>query len=223
MSKPNSYSVDADLAIELTEATKRSEQPLTKDEVREIISEILNSLGGDIRQEEIQLFGELEALADYIETARREISSINPDEIRDQHIPSATDELDAIVGATEEATGVILDACEVIEEVAATLESKEADKLTEVVTSVYEACNFQDITGQRISKVVNALKQIETKVDHLLAAFGDDIAKYRSENAPEEAQKDADVVTDEDLLNGPQMPDKAIDQDEIDRLLASFD
>lgn len=225
MSKPNSYEIDEGLAHELEEARKRSESPLTKEEVKEIISEVLGSLGSNFSGDEIQLQSELEALAKYIETARSEISSINPDEIREQHIPSATDELDAIVGATEEATGAILDACEVIEDVAPHLAPEHADKLTEAVTSVYEACNFQDITGQRITKVVEALKQIEDKVDDLLAAFGDDVARERRKSveasAPEEGAEK--VVTDEDLLNGPQLPDKAIDQDEIDRLLASFD
>ncbi len=47
------------------------------------------------------------------------------------------------------------------------------------MTQVYEACNFQDITGQRITKVVNTLKHIEEKVEALVSAFGDEISKYK--------------------------------------------
>jgi chemotaxis protein CheZ len=99
-----------------------------------------------------------------------------------------------------------------------------AEKITEAVTQVYEACNFQDITGQRITKVVRALKHIEQKVEALVAAFGDEIQKYRSLH-PERRQADGteDKMSDAALLNGPQMPDDAAKQAEIDALLASFD
>ena len=36
-----------------------------------------------------------------------------------------------------------------------------------VVTRIYEACSFQDITGQRIGKVVTALKAIEGRVQQV--------------------------------------------------------
>src|SRR6202012_3244408 len=94
-------------------------------------------------------------------------------------LPTATDELDAIVGATEEATNGILQAVEVIEGLTAEMDPAVAEKITDAVTQVYESCNFQDITGQRITKVVKALMHIETKVDALVAAFGDEIQKYR--------------------------------------------
>ena len=94
-----------------------------------------------------------------------------------------------------------------------------AEQVTNAVTQVYESCNFQDITGQRITKVVKALKHIEDRVDALVAAFGDEIHKYREQHPTAEPQKSAD----EKLLNGPQMPDEASKQAEIDALLASFD
>jgi chemotaxis protein CheZ len=88
-------------------------------------------------------------------------------------------------------------------------------------TEIYEACGFQDITGQRITKVVKALKDIEEKIDALVEAFGSEIAKYKK-SAPEE-EPEPEAVTDEDLLNGPQLKEKAQTQEEIDVLLASFD
>jgi chemotaxis protein CheZ len=76
------------------------------------------------------------------------------------------------------------------------------------------------VTGQRITKVVKALKHIEDRVDGLVAAFGDEIAKYREAHPKQEGPKE---ITDKDLLNGPQLPDNAGKQDDIDALLASFD
>jgi len=157
--------------------------------------------------------------------AKSEIAALRPDEIMSEHLPSATDELDAIVGSTEEATNGILQAMESLESLVGEMSPEIGEKVTEAVTLVYESCNFQDITGQRITKVVRALKHIESKVDALVGAFGEDIAKYKSAHPQqaETAKKEPDPMSDTALLNGPQLPDNASKQDDIDALLASFD
>jgi chemotaxis protein CheZ len=68
---------------------------------------------------------------------------------------------------------------------------------------------------------VKTLKHIEDRVEALVAAFGDEIQKYRETHPREEQQQQK--TTDEKLLNGPQLPDDAGKQDDIDALLASFD
>jgi len=90
-----------------------------------------------------------------------------------------------------------------------------AERLTEVTTAIYESCNFQDLTGQRITKVVRVLKVIEERLTTLVKIFGEEMGE---ETVKEEKQ----VLSDEDLLNGPQLPENATDQAEIDRLLAEF-
>ena len=165
-----------------------------------------------------KIFQELEALVRYIHSAKQEIAALCPEEIREKHIREATDELDAIVGHTEEATGAILDAAEKIEKIASTLDIDPAMQLAEEVTRIYEACNFQDITGQRISKVVGALKNIEARLEALapslsgIAAAGPGISA-----GPVDAHPDAH------LLHGPQLAANAKNQEEIDALLKSFD
>jgi chemotaxis protein CheZ len=205
-------------------ALKGRMQTVSRDEIAEVVSSLLATMEGDLSDDNLKLYAELESLAKYITTAKSEIAALRPDEITAQHLPKATDELDAIVGATEVATNSILGAMESLENLAGELPPEFGEKVSDAVTQVYEACNFQDITGQRITKVVRALKHIEEKVDALVAAFGDEIAKYKkahpeTEEAPAEAQKPSDA----DLLNGPQLPDEASKQAEIDALLASFD
>ncbi len=157
-----------------------------------------------------RLFDELEALARFIENAKRDIAALHPEEIRQKHLPTATDELDAIVAATAEATGGILDAAEKLSAVAEAVGGGNGDQITEQVTRIYEACSFQDITGQRITKVVKALKHIEAKVGDLVEAFG---------GAPVSSQApDAAVTGEAALLNGPQLPKDAASQSEIDAL-----
>ena len=52
------------------------------------------------------------------------------------------------------------------------LTGEPATKLQDATTRIYEACSFQDITGQRITKVVTTLKTIEAKVAQIVATFG---------------------------------------------------
>ena len=192
-----------------------------REEITEVVSALLATMEGDLSGANIKMYSELEALSQYIMSAKTEIAALRPDEIKDEHLPNATDELDAIVGATEVATNGILQAMESLESLTGEMTPEIAEKVTEAVTLVYESCNFQDITGQRITKVVKALKHIEQKVDDLVAAFGDEISKFK-DIAPK--KKTADARTgDAALLNGPQMPDEASKQAEIDALLASFD
>ncbi len=157
------------------------------------------------------LFDELTRLARFIEAAKRDIAALHPDEIRQKHLPTAADELDAIVAATADATGSILDAAE---KLAALDTSAPAagDQITEQVTRIFEACTFQDITGQRITKVVKTLKQIELKVTELVQAFGDAPRAAGPRRGP--AAKTGDAA----LLNGPQLPADAASQSDIDAL-----
>lgn len=203
---------------EVAQAAAESARPLAREDVASIIGEIVGSLTGELSGAHLKLYDELEALAHYIEAAKREIASIRPDDIADTFIPSATDELGAIVDATADATGTILDCCEKIEQIAGTVSKEASGDLTDCVTQMYEACNFQDITGQRITKVVTALKHIDGKIQALLTAFGRPPSATTAA-APKGDERSGDAA----LLNGPQMPGMAIDQAEIDRLLASFD
>jgi chemotaxis protein CheZ len=223
-------SADKPFRQRLDQARVEALTPLSLDEVSGIVHQILASMGGDVSAGDIKLYKELEGLARYIHHAKAEIAAIRPDEIRESHIPAATDELDAVVGATEAATNTIMDACDAIGALAATLAPEQGAVLIDAVTRVFEACNFQDVTGQRITKVVRTLKTIEAKVDALIVAFGEQVAGADAVMARAGATGAAAATPtttafdpDATLLHGPALPGAAIDQDEIDRLLASFD
>lgn len=170
---------------------------------------------------EAELFAELESLASYIQSVKSEIAYIRPDEVKENYLPAAADELDAVVDATAEATNAIMDAAEIIEQVAEKADADVSGKLRNATTRIYESCGFQDITGQRINKVVRALKDIEEKVDRLLAAFGGGSAPPASGKKPK--KKKNGPLEDENLLEGPQLKNKGSSQEEVDALLASFD
>ncbi len=221
-------SVTSDVKRHLAALTQRSQAgEIDKDAVTAIVEQVMTSLSGDVSLVDVKLYRELESLARFIQKARDEIAAIHPGEISNTDIPLATDELDAVVGATEDATGRILDTAEQMEKLAQELTPEQADRVTEMVTTIYEACNFQDITGQRITKVVKTLKQIETRVGAMLDVFGNEIAAHHKP-APVAASLAAAGAepgkpkSDEDLLHGPQLPEDAKKQAEIDAILASF-
>ncbi len=148
-------------------------------------------------------------------------AALQPDDINDSHIPSATDELDAIVAHTAVATDIILECCEKLDELGPTLTGAAGQTVQDVTTRIYEACSFQDITGQRITKVVATLKAIETKVAHIIGVFSRDQKGGLPVLAVEPMGPAAHAPAS--LMNGPQLPAAAMGQSDIDALLASFD
>lgn len=207
-----SSTIDRDLALHLEALRKQQGDTVKVEEVGDVVRSLLTSLSGDVSAGDLKLYGEVQALAAYIHNAKVEIAALRPQDIQHEYIASATDELDAIVGATENATNSILDAAEKLESLTGEMTPEVGQKLAEQTTLIYEACNFQDITGQRITKVVRALKHIEERIDALVVAFGPEVASARSAEAAEKP------LTDEDLLNGPQLPEQAHDQASIDAL-----
>jgi chemotaxis protein CheZ len=198
--------------------------------IADAAGDILAAARGELNSDDLKLFNDLHELASYIHEARAEIASLRPDEVGSTLIPSATDELDAIVEATASATNSIMDATEEIEEIADKLDTEHQNAIMDVTTKVYEACTFQDITGQRITKVVTALKKIEEKVEGLVTAFSDEIEAAKREQEAKEAEEAAkgpvkkELNEKEDLLEGPQLAGgDGKNQDDVDALLASFD
>jgi len=190
--------------------------------IAEVVRSVLTTMHGDLSLHEAGLLSEVEELGRTIAAAKIEIAALKVDDINVSHIPSATDELDAIVTHTAAATDSILEVCETLDNVSDALGKDQssslcgdaATKLQEATTRIYEACSFQDITGQRITKVVSTLKTIEAKVGSIIAAFGNRRDGVVPEPPPDEAPT---------LLNGPQLAANAMDQSDIDKLLASFD
>ncbi|OAN53845.1 chemotaxis protein CheZ [Paramagnetospirillum marisnigri] len=209
--------VDRDLELRLDAIRQEHGETIAVDKIGEVVRAMLETMAGDISAGDLRLYQELESLATYIHAAKEEIAALRPGEIRDEFIASATDELDAIVGATEAATNEIMDAAESLGSLTPLIDQQVADRLDEITTRIFEACTFQDITGQRITKVVRALKEIETRVESLVRMFGGDIDGGKAKSGGEQP------LTDEDLLNGPQLPGNGTNQADIDALLASFD
>ncbi len=195
----------------------RARRPATEPEIfTEVVRAVLTAMSENLTVHDTALLLEVEELGRTIANAKIEIAALKVDDINGCHIPFATDELDAIVAHTASATDAILESCETLDIVAGTVSGEAADKLQEATTRIYEACSFQDITGQRITKVVGTLKTIEDKVARIIATFGPKTAGLPTPPPVE-------LTREEELLNGPQLPQQAMGQSDIDKLMASFD
>ena len=86
--------------------------------VAEVVRAVLATMSGDLSAQETSLLAEVEALGRTIASAKAEIAALRVDDITDNHIPFATDELDAIVEHTATATNAILNSCETLDDVA---------------------------------------------------------------------------------------------------------
>ncbi|RVU34055.1 hypothetical protein EOI86_23345 [Hwanghaeella grinnelliae] len=171
---------------------------------------------------------EIAQMVRVIAKTKQEISQIkHPFGNEGDKIERAHSELDAIVMATEQATQTILEATEKLEAGFSSLavlaeEDQEmlemVDNLNDQVTQILEACNFQDITGQRITKVVKTVRFIEDRILAMIAIWGAQAFEDLPVPADGVSSEDGAADGDDNLLQGPQLGNEGISQDEIDAL-----
>ena len=159
---------------------------------------------------------ELREVADYIATMKAEIAGLQLNELRHTRIPAAGQELDAIVRATEEASHTIMECAEAVLAADARDPAFKA-MLDQKMLIVFEACSFQDITGQRVAKVVETLQHIEARV----ARFSDALRAHDAGGFVSEEERASAERKQRLLLSGPQL-DGEDRQSEVDRLLAKL-
>jgi chemotaxis protein CheZ len=166
---------------------------------------------------------ELDLIYDAISRTKREIAVLHGNSFNGEEMAKVNGELGAVVGGTEEATQQILEAAEAIDQSATALAKVNSpdqqkllsEEIQERVVSIFEACNFQDLTGQRIKKVMTTMKFIENHITVMMDIWGgvDAIKKH--------APAIVDLREGDDrLLNGPKVEGDVghASQDDIDAL-----
>ena len=162
---------------------------------------------------------ELQEMSVCIQQTRSEIAALRPDNTGNNKIMAATDELHAIVTATERATSDILNHAESIHALVTRLPRTEETKLIceqleTQATEILTACSFQDITGQRTTKVVNTLRYLEQRVNSMIEIWGVEELRALTNRDLGDTRPDAH------LLNGPSL--QGVSQDDVDSLLADL-
>lgn len=182
------------------------------DDAHNYLERIIAQLHALDRREKGPLIAVLEHLSRYVQSTKKDIADLRSAEGGKDSFSTAADELEEIVAESAKATNDIMNSAETVEQMCGSMDKASADKLTDAVTKIYEACAFQDITGQRIAKVITTLQSIETKVVALARACGGEI---ETNEASAKSDKEAG------LLNGPQLAVNAASQEDIDRLFES--
>ncbi|MGH6702506.1 MAG: protein phosphatase CheZ [Bradyrhizobium sp.] len=166
---------------------------------------------------------ELDLIYDAISRTKREIAVLHGKSFNGEEMARVNGELGAVVGGTEEATQQILEAAESIDQAASALMKVNSpdqrkllsEEIQERVVSIFEACNFQDLTGQRIKKVMTTMKFIENHITIMMEIWGG-IDAIKSHAPPIVDIREGD----ERLLNGPKLAGETghASQDDIDAL-----
>ncbi len=167
---------------------------------------MLGSYRAQIEQCE-KLKVELDLIHDAINRTKQEIAVLHGKSFSGDEMAKVTGELGAVVGGTEEATQQILEAAEAIDQAAGALgkpmspdqQARLSEEIQDRVVGIFEACNFQDLTGQRISKVMTTMKFIEHHINVMMDIWGGVDAIKQHAPAIIDTR-----VGDARLLNGPE-------------------
>ena len=171
---------------------------------------------------------ELDLIHEAIRRTKQDIGALEGSSFIGPQMARVGRELDAVIAGTEQATQHILKSAEDIDQIANTLASMVkgsyelglVQDLRDHVVKIFEASNFQDLTGQRIGKVIATLKFIEDHINRMLGIWR---AIEASAPAPKgAAPAPATTRPDASLLNGPKLAGDAghASQADIDMLFS---
>ncbi|MFN3077307.1 MAG: hypothetical protein ABT940_10580 [Alphaproteobacteria bacterium] len=164
------------------------------------------------------LKAEISKLFEYLQRVKVEIASIKHPKYQIDQFGKVADQLAAIVESTEDATNSIMESAEVVSATIAEMEQMvrypealaQYERATTAVNSIFEACSFQDLTGQRIGKIVKTMNLIEGTINSLIVVLGTEDVVPLPLGGDEPVKVDSGVG-----LYGPSV---GVSQSDIDKL-----
>ena len=210
----NSSSIDA--LINLSDRLKENRaKSMSLTDVIGVAELLTSSLQPLLRQIDSTIHTELRSILLRIEGLRKEIAKVRADDISDHKIPEMGRELSAIVEATEGATNNIMEAAEAVMDYSGDNLEEYQTLVSDKMMHVFEACSFQDLTGQRVTKIVETVEIIEERINllcEMLDMSGTD------EEIPKEELSEKEKRKKDLLLNGPALKGEGVNQSAIDEL-----
>jgi chemotaxis protein CheZ len=195
------------LYSKLSDLTDKTGNKVQLQNLDSLVSDLLSLFSAYAKNHNVDLYNEIKTIENKIHSAKTELTCRASK--KDTVLACANSELGAVIETTEEATNKIIDSAENIQKIVARVPDKQlSNEVTNNVMVIFEACNFQDLTGQRIKKVSTALDFIENSVGHILE-------KYSFEDIKQDSRADAN------LMAGPQATKNTPDQSDIDKLFDS--
>jgi chemotaxis protein CheZ len=198
----------------LVDFLKEKRENVTFNDIISLAEVSAQSLQDFFQSMDVRVYRELREIAGYIDSMRHELGALQVNDLKNNHIPAAGHELDAIVQATELATNTIMECAEAVMAADASKPAAYKALVDEKMLVIFEACSFQDITGQRIAKVVETLQHIEERVSRFAEVMqAKDIEGFLSESERERAERKEKL-----LLHGPQLAGQGVDQAKVDEM-----
>lgn len=174
--------------------------------LKDFLDRLDESVGDDFHQ-----------IMDRISQTREDVKQLNVPNNDICPITDAENELKLVVQATEDATHRIMESAETIMTADATDPASYHRVVEANIMEIFEACSFQDITGQRINRVVDTLEFVDFRIHKIASLLGLDTDGQRREfdekSFYEKLQRKDDLI-----LHGPQQTAEAVSQSEIDDL-----
>ena len=200
----------------LVDFLKQKRDNVTFHDIITLAEVAAQSLQSFFQAMDAKVYRELREIAGYIESMRHEIGALQVNDLKETRIPMAGEELGAIVQATEAATNTIMGCAEALMGADASDPAAYKALVDEKMMVIFEACSFQDITGQRIAKVVETLQHIEDRVSRFANVVqAKDIEGFLNESERARAERKEKL-----LLHGPQLAGGGVDQSKVDELFA---
>jgi chemotaxis protein CheZ len=207
---------DASHFDRLVDFLKQKRENVTFHDIISLAEVAAQSLQGFFQAMDAKVYRELREIAGYIESMRHEIGALQVNDLKNSRIPAAGEELGAIVQATEAASNTIMECAEALMGADASDPAAYKALVDEKMMVIFEACSFQDITGQRIAKVVETLQHIEQRVVRFAEVMkASDFTGYVTEEERVRAER-----KEKNFLNGPQLAGEGIDQAFVDDMFA---
>ncbi|AMK11871.1 MAG: protein phosphatase CheZ [Pseudodesulfovibrio sp.] len=228
------------VADQLVDSLKESISASVEKEIARHLSKAL--LEGEFyRRVNDDLQSGLKQIYQEVKAARggTEIKSITADIDPEELFSETSDQLDAVLRTTEKAAVEIIDIVEKLQDLQGSVATivkgfesggvtrEDREKLKEInntlgmdLSNIMISLSFQDLTGQRIKRIINSIRQIEQIVREVMLSTG--LMIRQREVEPE---KDIDSLSQEAKTQATsklQGPSEGANQGDVDDLLASL-
>jgi chemotaxis protein CheZ len=190
---------------------------LSLEDVGSILQQVASDFTAGVSEMDVFLREEITRMAEYIDQAKKELADMMKDGASGTtHKVNVSEQLDAVVKATEHASNEIMNVADAIQAAAAGIGGEKEQQLMDAATKLYEACSFQDLTGQRINKVISIITYMDEKLHAITHLFSKVSGGAKGESATIIKGK----FDEKELLNGPQLAQPT--QADIDALFGDF-
>ncbi|MGJ8529530.1 protein phosphatase CheZ [Maritalea sp.] len=189
------------------------ENPIPLREVIAMAEKVTSALKPLVRSLDKSMYRELKDMLDSIEELRGDLSKVGADDIFSRRIPEMGRELSAIVSATEVATNTIMNIAEKVVEADKSDPAAYAKSVEQHMMAIFEACTFQDLTGQRVTRVIQTVEVIEQRIELLCHMIeSNQITTVAS------TVSDSEKRNQSRLVRGPANEGEGINQDTVDAM-----